>query len=204
MKSQFVKINALQGKGRQSEHSQLPIGWSGGDTQSTVPFDQLHAGKTPFGQTAHSPGKGLLSYWDAHNSRFPHPNGSSGRISVAEQNTFKQPAMVGPITDPARNVNHAQAQILAYGQVPLSPYQSGITPFAAMNPTSQTLQAPLSPSIQYPGMQQLSPISWYAATLTHQRIYPSISAINGSNTRINANELSGSGRIPPWICFTTT
>ncbi len=67
--------------------------------------------------------------------------------------------MVGPITDPARNVNHAQAQILAYGQVPLSPYQSGITPFAAMNPTSQTLQAPLSPSIQYPGMQQLSPIN---------------------------------------------
>jgi len=159
LKSQFVKINALQGKGRQSEHSQLPIGWSGGDTQSTVPFDQLNVGKTPFGQTAHSPGKGLLSYWDAHNSRFPHPNGSSGRISVAEQNTFKQPAMVGPITDPARNVNHAQAQILAYGQVPLSPYQSGITPFAAMNPTSQTLQAPLSPSIQYPGMQQLSPIN---------------------------------------------
>src|SRR6266699_1661198 len=159
LKSQFVKINALQGKGRQSEHSQLPIGWSGGDTQSTVPFDQLHAGKTPFGQTAHSPGKGLLSYWDAHNPPFPRPNGSSGRISVAEQNTFKQPAMVGPITDPARNVNHAQAQMLSYGQMPLSPYQSGITPFAAMNPTSQTLQAPVSPSIQYPGMQQLSPIN---------------------------------------------
>jgi len=121
LKSQFVKINALQGKGRQAEHSQLPIGWSGGDTQSTVPFDQLNVGKTPFGQTAHSPGKGLLSYWDAHNPPFPRPNGSSGRISVAEQNTFKQPAMVGPITDPARNFMYAQAQMLAYWQISLSP-----------------------------------------------------------------------------------
>ncbi len=42
------------------------------DTQSTVPFDQLHAGETPFGQTAHSPGNGLLAYRDAHNSHSPH------------------------------------------------------------------------------------------------------------------------------------
>ncbi len=159
LKSQFVKINALQGKGRQSEQSQLPNGGSQTDTQSTVPFDQLHARKTPFGQTVHSSGKGLLSYWDAHNSPSPHPNGSSGRISVVEQNTFKLQAMIGPITDPARNANHAQAQMLAYGQMPLSPYQSGITPFAAMNSTSQTLQAPRASSVQYSGMQQLSPIN---------------------------------------------
>jgi LCP family protein required for cell wall assembly len=159
LKSQFVKINALQGKGRQSEQSQLPIGWSEVDTQSTVPFDQLHAGKTPFGQPAHSPGNGLQSYWDAHNSLSPHPNGISGQISVTEQNTLKQQAMIGPIIDPARDANHAQAQMLAYGQMPLSPYQSGITPFATMNPTSQTLQPPQTLSIQYPGMQQLSPIN---------------------------------------------
>jgi LCP family protein required for cell wall assembly len=158
LKSQFVKINALQGKGSQSEQSQLPNGGSGADTQSTVPFDQLHARKTPLGQTTHSPGNGLL-YGDARNSLSPHPNAISGQISVAEQNTLKQQAMIGPITDPARNVNHAQAQMLAYGQMPLSPYQSGITPFAAMNPTSQSLQPPQTPSIQYPGMQQLSPIN---------------------------------------------
>jgi len=157
LKSQFVKINPLQGKSSQSEQSQLLNGGSGADAQSTVPFDQIQTGKTSFGQTAHVPGKGLLA--DAQNARSPHHYGVPGQISVAEQNTLKQQAMNGPITDPTRSVNHDQAHMLAYGQMPLSPYQSGITPFAAINSSSQTLQAPPSPSLQYPGMQQLSPIN---------------------------------------------
>ena len=113
LKSQFVKINALQGKSSQSEQSQLLNGGSGADEQSTVPFDQIHIGKTSFGQTAHVPGKGLLAYWDAQKAQSPHHYGVSGRISVAEQNTLKQQAMNGPITDPTRSVNHDQAHKLA-------------------------------------------------------------------------------------------
>jgi len=67
--------------------------------------------------------------------------------------------MVGTKTDHVRNLNNAQAHLLANGQMPISPYQSGITPFAAMNAAPQTLQARQSPSIPYPGMQQLSPFN---------------------------------------------
>ena len=118
MKSQFVKINALQGKGSQSEQS--PNGWSQADTRSTVPFDQLHGGQTSFGQTPQSPGAGLPSNWDARSLPSPHPNGTPGQISIAEQNTLKQQAMNGPITGPTRNGNNAQVQMLAYGQMPMS------------------------------------------------------------------------------------
>jgi len=159
LKSQFVKINALQGKSSQSEQSQLLKGGSGADMHSTAPFDQLHAGKTSFGQTAHAPDSELLGYRDVHNSLSPHPNGISGRTSIAEQTTLKQQAMNGSIIDPTRNVNHDQSRMLAYGQMPLSPYQSGITPLAAMKPASQTLQAPHSTSIPYPGIQQYSPFN---------------------------------------------
>ncbi len=159
LKSQFVKINDLQGKSSQSEQSQLLNGGLEADLQSTVVFDQIDTGKTSFGQTAHAPGNGLLANWDAQNALSPLPGGISGRISVAEQTTLKQQAMNGPITNPTRNVGHDQAHMLAYGQMPLSPYQSGITPFAAMNPSLQTLQASQSPSIQNPGMQQFSPIN---------------------------------------------
>jgi LCP family protein required for cell wall assembly len=118
LKSQFVKINALQGKGSQSEQS--PNGWSQADTHSTVPFDQLHGGQTSFGQTPQSPGAGLPSNWDARSVLSPHPNGTTGQISVAEQNTLKQQAMNGPITGPTRNANNAQVQMLAYSQMPMS------------------------------------------------------------------------------------
>jgi LCP family protein required for cell wall assembly len=72
---------------------------------------------------------------------------------------LKQQAMNGPITGPTSNANNAQVQMLAYGQMPLSPNQSGITPFAAMQSNSQTLQAPQTPSMQYSGMQQFSPVN---------------------------------------------
>src|SRR5260370_35908881 len=124
LKSQFVKINALKGKSSQSEQSQLLNGGSGAEAQSTVPFDQIRTEKTSFGQTAHIPDKGLLAYWDAQNARSPHEYEVSGRISVAEQNTLKQQAMNGPITDPTRRASHHQARMLAYGQRPLYLYQS--------------------------------------------------------------------------------
>jgi len=157
LKSQFVKINALQSKGSQSEQSSN--GWSQTDTQSTIPFDQSHGGQTSFGQTPQSPDVGLTSNWDARSVLSAHPDITPGQISVAEQNTLKQQAMNAPITGPARNGNNAQVQMLAYGQMPPSPYQSGITPFAAIQPDSQTLQAPQTPTMQYPGMQQFSPVN---------------------------------------------
>ncbi len=80
---------------------------------------------------------------------------------MAEQETLKQQAMneARPITDPAYISNNAQAQMLAYGQMPPSPYRSWITSFAAMYVNSQSLQPPQNPSMQYPGMQQFSPVN---------------------------------------------
>lgn len=92
----------------------------------------------------------------------PHRmNGIPGQASVTEQDTIEQQAMnvPRPVTGPARNANNAQAHMLAYGQMPPSPYQSGITPFATMNANSQALQPPQIPSMQYPGMQQFPPVN---------------------------------------------
>ncbi len=72
---------------------------------------------------------------------------------MTEQDTVKQSATNGPLTSPARNVNAAQAQLLAYGQVPPSPHQSGITPFAEMYANSQTLQPPQAQLMKTTGIQ---------------------------------------------------
>ena len=159
MKSQFVKINTLQGTSNHSEKPQFSNGGSGKETQSSVQIDQSQAGKTSFGQPTQVPVYGFQDHWDAQNFRSPEPSSNSRWRSLAEQSTLKQQAMIGTITDPVRNLNNAQAHILAYGQMPISPYQSGITPFTAMNAPSQTLLAPRSPSIAYPGIQQLSPFN---------------------------------------------
>jgi len=143
-------MNALRIKSNRLEQLQLPNGGSGEDTRSTISIDQHQPGKTSFGQTVH---------WDAHNSLSPHHNEISERVSVAEQITLKQQVAIGPVTDRGRNADQAQVQMLVYGQMPLSPNQSGIIPYATMNTTSQTLQTPQTPTIHYPGLQQLSPIS---------------------------------------------
>jgi LCP family protein required for cell wall assembly len=74
-------------------------------------------------------------------------------MPVTEQDTLKQSATNWPVTSPVHNANAVQAQLLAYGQVPLSPHQSGITPFAAMHANSQTLQPPQAPPMPTNGMQ---------------------------------------------------
>ncbi|MGZ3642291.1 MAG: hypothetical protein ACXVCM_00395, partial [Ktedonobacteraceae bacterium] len=157
MKSQFVKINTLRGTSNQSEKPQFPNGGSGKETLSSVQLDQTYAEKTLFGQSTHAPSYGFQDYKNAQSFRSHSPG--SGWRSVAEQSTLKQQAMVGTITDPVRNLNNAQAHMLAHGQMPISPYQSGITPFAAMSAPPQTLQKPQPSAIPYPSMQQLSPFN---------------------------------------------
>jgi LCP family protein required for cell wall assembly len=149
LKSQFVKINALQGKGSRPEQS--PGEWSPANTRSAIPFDQSQAGQTASGQPPYYPGAGHPSNWNAGSLPPPHPiNGIPGQVPVTEQNTLKQQAMIGLITGPARNPNNVQAQMLAFDQLPPSPYQSGITPFAAMQPGSQTPHTPQTPPMLYP------------------------------------------------------
>lgn len=161
MKSQFVKINALQDKSNQPEQALSTNGWSAADTRSAVPPDQSQGGQSRSNQIPQYPGQGPQSNWDA-GSMPPHRmNGIPGQVSVDEQDTIEQQAMnmPRPVTGPARNANNAQAHMLAYGQMPLSPYQSGITPFATMHANAQPLQPPQIPSMQYPGMQQFPPVN---------------------------------------------
>ncbi len=74
---------------------------------------------------------------------------------MTEIETLEYPAVNGSAGQ-VRNANSVQAQRLAYGQVPPSPNQSAITPFANMGATPQTQQ---TPPPQYAGMQPLSPFS---------------------------------------------
>jgi LCP family protein required for cell wall assembly len=159
LKSQFVKIHALRCKGSQSKQSQFLNGESGRETQSSIPFAQLHDEKTWFGQTTHALGNELLAYWDTQNSRFPLTMRKAGPGSVAEQKTLQQQATVGPKTDLASDVNGTQTHMLAHGQMPLSPNLPGITPLAAMKLSSQSCLAPQPPSMPYAGIQQLSPFN---------------------------------------------
>ncbi len=125
----------------------------------TIPFEQHHAGNTISYQEASATSNGQQPYWQAQNSRAPYSNGISNWGSIAEQSTLKQQAVVGPVRAPGQHNYATQAQMLAYGQMPISPYQSGITPFAVINASSETLQAPQPPSIHYPGMQPNSALN---------------------------------------------
>jgi LCP family protein required for cell wall assembly len=158
LKPQFVKINVFQGKSPQPEQPLSPNGWSSADTRSAAPFDQFQGGQLSSGQIPQNPGAGHLTNWNAGSFSPPHLNGTQNRAPLTEQDTLKQQAMNGSVTGPARNAYNAQAQMLAYGQMPPSPYQSGITPFAAMHSNSQTQQPPQTLAMQYPGMQQFPPV----------------------------------------------
>jgi len=157
LKSQFVKIRARQSKSSNSEQLvNVSNGRSGTGTPPSFPFEQPQTGNTVSGQVAPAFSNGQQTHWQAQSSSAFNSNGISSWGWIAEQSTLKQQAVVGPITVPAQYNNSAQAQRLAYGQMPASPYQSGITPFAVINASSEALQAPLPPSTYNAGMQPAS------------------------------------------------
>src|SRR5690242_619497 len=134
LKSQFVKLSTQQSKSNNSEQQvKVPNERSGARTPSTNSFEQHNVANTVSGQEAPATSNGKQPYWQTQNSYAPYTNGISSWGSIAEQNTLKQQAVVGPITGSAQHNNAIQAQMLAYGQMPVSPYQSGITPFAVIN-----------------------------------------------------------------------
>ena len=153
MKSQFVKINALQGESNLPEQSPSPNGWSTAGTRPDVTFDHVQGRQPSSGQTPRRPGTGLLSNWKAGGLQPPSHNGIASPLPVTELDTSKQQAVNGTATAPARNGNHAQ--MLAYGQLPASPYQSAIAPLADLRARSQTLHSPQAVPMQ--GMQPFRP-----------------------------------------------
>jgi LCP family protein required for cell wall assembly len=161
LKTQFVNINALQGKGKQPE--QPSNGWSAAGTHPAVPLDQPQGGQVSSVHLTQSPGEELQSNWKADSLPPAYPmNGNPVQVSLTEQDTVKQQTMYNgsrPITGPTSYANTAQAHMLAVGQMPPSPYQSGITPFAEMQVGSQSLQPPQLPSMQYPEIQQFPPVN---------------------------------------------
>ncbi|HXX78299.1 MAG TPA: hypothetical protein VEI53_07400, partial [Ktedonobacteraceae bacterium] len=157
MKSQFVKIRIQQSKSSNSEQQvNVSNGRSGTGTPPSIPFKQLQAGNTVSGQVAHATSNGQQPHWQAQSSSALNSNGFSSWGSIAEQNTLKQQAVFGTTAGHAKQNNSAQAQMLAYGQMPASPYQSGITPFAVINASSEAWQASLPSSTYYAGIQPAS------------------------------------------------
>ncbi len=154
MKSQFVKINALQGKSNPPEQSPSPNEWSTADTRPDVTFDHVQGRQPPSGQTRRRPGTGLLSNWKAGGLQPPSHNGIASPLPVTELDTLKQQSVNGTATAPVRNGNYVQ--MLAYGQLPVSPYQSAIAPLADLHASSQTRHPPQVVPTQ--GMQPFRPV----------------------------------------------
>ena len=86
----------------QNSHS-FPMEGQGRKRNQRVQFDQSIQGKLRSANQLMLLAMGFKIIGMLKISHSPHPNASSGRRSVAEQSTLKQQAMIGTITDPARN-----------------------------------------------------------------------------------------------------
>lgn len=151
--------------------------WSSAETSSPFPFDQSQGRQSSASYTPQDPTPGIPSTRNPGSLQSPYPDRILNALALSDQDTVEQQAMdqdtveqpiidqdtveqqafTIPATGPAGKAQAVQAQMLAYGQVPPSPSQSGIIPFAAMNTNAQTLQAPYTSPIQNPGIQTFSP-----------------------------------------------
>ncbi len=193
MKPQFIKINALQGKNiqtKQSLHEFSPV-----DKRSATPFDQAQAGPTLSDQKLHRPRAGLLSNWIASSFQPPQSSGTPGLMPVTEQETLKQPITNGLLPSPVHHTNAAQAQLLAYGQVPSSPHQWGTTPFATMHANAQALQPPQAPLMKISGMQPFPQMS--GPNLTSQPLMAPMSMPGPSRSTQSSMSNQRAGGFPP-------
>jgi LCP family protein required for cell wall assembly len=141
---------------------------------------------------------GLKSQFVKINKTLQHIDGKSRSSLVSEQNTLKQQAAAGSKTDPAHNVNDTQTHMLAYGQMPSSPYQSGITPSAAKNLSSQSFQWPQPPAKPYHGIQQLSPFN-DSIPSSQPLMNPMPSSSMPMNYNGTGGNTSGHSSLPPVI-----
>jgi LCP family protein required for cell wall assembly len=136
-------------------------GWLAAGAHSGIPSAQPQEEAPP--QVTHRPaGKGLLSSWKPTQLQPSRPAGNA--TSMVDQETWKQPAVQGPVTGNAFNTGNTFlagqvsphqsgiAQPFLAGQV--SPHQSGINPLAAAFPSTQTPQPFVSqPSAPMAGPQ---------------------------------------------------
>jgi len=196
LKSQFKKINTQRGKGNQPEQSPSTNGWSPAETLSSFPFDQSQGGQSSDSYAPQYPTPGLPSNWNPGSLQPPYPGRISNALSLSGQDTLEQQIIKMPITGPAANA--VQAQKSAYGPVPPSPSQSGITPSAAMNSNAQTLQPPYIPPIQNPGIQPFSPP--FGPNTASQQYTPPMSTPGYSPTPLSPMSMGypGPGGSPPF------
>ena len=198
MKSQFKKINILRGKGNQPEQSPSPNGWSPTETPSSFPFDQSQGGQSSARYRPQYPTPGFPSNWNPGSLQPPYPGGIQNALFLSDQDTAEQQTIKMPVKGPAGNDNAVQAQMLAYGQVPPSPSQSGITLSAAMNSNAQTPQPPYTPPIQNPGIQPFSPP--FGPNTPSQQYTPPMSMPGYSPTPLSPMPMDypGPGGPPPF------
>lgn len=151
MKRQFEPSDTSQGTEHHSEQLSPLDGWLTTDAHPGIPSAQPQ--ENPFPRVIGRPaGKGLLSSW--RSGEFQRSNGirNPAPLPIIEQETLKQPAVQGPITD--------NGQTFSWGQV--LPYQSGVTPSSALLPETQTRQPiasqPLLPMAPMAGPTRSEPL----------------------------------------------
>ncbi|MFL5653575.1 MAG: LCP family protein [Ktedonobacteraceae bacterium] len=151
MKRQFEPSDTSQGTEHHSEQLSPFDGWLTTDAHPGIPSAQPQ--ENPFPRVIGRPaGKGLLSSW--RSGEFQRSNGirNPAPSPIIEQETLKQPAVQGSITD--------NGQTFSWGQV--LPYQSGVTPSSALLPETQTRQPiasqPLLPMAPMAGPTRSEPL----------------------------------------------
>ena len=147
MKRQFEPSDTSQGTEHHSEQLSPFDGWLTTDAHPGIPSVQPQ--ENPFPRVIGRPaGKGLLSSWKAGEFQRSNSIRNPAPLPIIEQETLKQPALQGPITD--------NGQTFSWGQV--LPHQSGITTPSALLPETQTRQPfapqPLVPMAPMPGQSQ--------------------------------------------------
>ena len=151
MKRQFEPSDTSQGTEHHSEQLSPFDGWLTTDAHPGIPSVQPQ--ENPFPRVIGRPaGKGLLSSWKAGEFQRSNSIRNPAPLPIIEQETLKQPALQGPITD--------NGQTFSWGQV--LPYQSGVTPSSALLPETQTRQPvvsqPLLPMAPMAGPTRSEPL----------------------------------------------
>ncbi len=167
MKSQFVKLIKQQGNGNGDvpDHIAAMTNWS-----SVPDGDDRRA----YQQPAPSSHSGLLSNWNADNgqgtplqSQPPLQSGARDLNAIVEQDTLEQRSVQGPPQLAAASLPQQQAWQMGrapqpvnpqvYMNGPVSPRESGITPYASLFPNQSVSPAMQAQPARLPISQPLNP-----------------------------------------------
>jgi len=159
VKRQFVQFTPSKGNSpsRQLSTSTEELFTNDQPDAASAPFDQSALPASPAPYPAKPTEKGLLSSWKNHNPQTLLSEKKPVSAGLEDQDTAIHQAVQRPTTGPMLNPGNVPGQ--------MSPYQSGMTPFATLYASVQSPAAPLPTRPQPPqpyAAPNLPPITPYS------------------------------------------